>query len=117
MTYIMPKKWEVDADLYINKSNNSNFVDLNPYAIAELGASGGMSALMTGGGSLTNELELMQSPLVIDKVIKENDIRFKKLFGIFKTVKTGQLITTDKFLKRGISFENKKAGIRQAGKA
>lgn len=108
LTFIMPKKWVFDADLYINKSNNSNFVDLNPYAIAELGAAGGMAALMSGGGNLTNELELMQSPLVIDKVIKENDLRFKKLFGIFPTVKTGQPLTTDKFLKKGISFENKK---------
>ena len=106
LTFIMPKKWVVDADLYINKFNNSNFVDLNPYAIAELGAAGGMAALMPG--SLTNELELMQSPLVIDKVIKENDLRFKKLFGNFPTVTTGQPLTTEKFLKKGISFENKK---------
>ena len=63
---------------------------------------------MSGGGNLTNELELMQSPLVIEKVIKENDLRFKKLFGIFPTVKTGQPLTTEKFLKKGISFENKK---------
>ena len=76
MTFISAKKYVVDADLYINKSNNSNFVDLNPYAIAELGAAGGMAALMSGGGNLTNELELMQSPLVIDKVIKENDLKF-----------------------------------------
>ena len=108
LTFIMPKKWVVDADLYINKSNNSNFIDLNPFAIAELGATGGMAALMSGGGNLTNELELMQSPLVIEKVIKENDLRFKKLFGIFPTVKTGQPLTTEKFLKKGISFENKK---------
>ena len=107
-TFVSAKKYVVDADLYINKSNNSNFVDLNPYAIAEIGAVGGMAAIMSGGGSLTNELELMQSPLVIDKVIKENDLRFKKLFGIFPTVKTGQPLTTKAFLKKGISFENKK---------
>ena len=108
MTFISAKKYVVDADLYINKSNNSNFVDLNPYAIAELGAVGGMAALMSGGGSLTNELELMQSPLVIDKVIKENDLKFKKVYGIFPTKKTGQYLTTQAFLKKGISFENKK---------
>lgn len=108
LTFIMPKKWVVDTDLYINKSNNSNFVDLNPYAIAELGATGGMAAIMSGSGNLTNELELMQSPLVIDKVIQENDLKFKKLFGIFPTVKTGKPLTTEKFLKKGVSFENKK---------
>ena len=35
-------------------------------------------------------------------------MKFKKLFGIFPTVKTGQPLTTEKFLKKGISFENKK---------
>ncbi|MBE7711512.1 MAG: hypothetical protein E7Z92_05160 [Cyanobacteria bacterium SIG31] len=108
MTFISAKKYVVDADLYINKSNNSNFVDLNPYAIAELGAAGGMAALMSGSGNLTNELELMQSPLVIDRVIKENDLKFKKVYGIFPTKKTGQYLTTQAFLKKGITFENKK---------
>lgn len=108
LTFISTKKYTVDADLYINKSNNSNMAELNPYVISELGAGGGMAALMSGGGILANDIELMQSPLVIDKVIKDNDIRFKKLFGIIPTKKTGQLMTTEKFLKKGISFENKK---------
>lgn len=108
LTFISAKKYKVDADLYINKSNNSNMADLNPYVISELGAGGGMAALMSGGGTLANDIELMQSPLVIDKVIQENDLRFKKLFGIISTKKTGQYLTTEKFLKKGISFENKK---------
>ena len=87
MTFIAPKKYLVDADLYINKSNSTNLVDINPYAIEELGAGGGMAALMSSGGSLTNELELMKSPLVIDKVIKENDIRIAKVFGIVQRFK------------------------------
>lgn len=108
LTFISSKKYKVDADLYINKSNNSNMAELNPYVISELGAGGGMAALMSGGGTLANDIELMQSPLVIDKVIQENDLRFKKLFGIIPTKKTGQYLTTEKFLKKGISFENKK---------
>lgn len=107
MTFIAPKKYLVDADLYINKANNTNLVDINPYAIEELGAGGGMAALMSGGGSLTNELELMKSPLVIDRVIKENDIRYKKVFGIFPTKKTGQYVKADKFIKK-LNIENKK---------
>lgn len=108
LTFISAKKYKVDADLYINKSNNSNMAELNPYVISELGAGGGMAALMSGGGTLANDIELMQSTLVIDKVIQENDLRFKKLFGIIPTKKTGQYLTTEKFLKKGISFENKK---------
>ena len=108
LTFVSAKKYKVDADLYINKSNNSNMADLNPYVISELGAGGGMAAPMSGGGTLANDIELMQSPLVIDKVIQDNDLRFKKLFGIIPTKKTGQYLTTEKFLKKGISFENKK---------
>ena len=108
LTFILPKKYKVDADLYINKSNNSNMAEINPYVISELGAGSGMTALMTGSGTLANDLEIMQSPLVIDNVIRENDLRVKKLFGFITTKKTGQYLTTEKFLKKGISFENKK---------
>ena len=108
LTFILPKKYKVDADLYINKSNNSNMAEINPYVISELGAGSGMTALMTGSGTLANDLEIMQSPLVIDNVIRENDLRVKKLYGFITTKKTGQYLTTEKFLKKGISFENKK---------
>lgn len=107
-TFISTKKYVVDADLYINKTNNSNMAEINPYFISEIGTGSGMAAMLSGGGNLTNELELMQSSLVIDKVIKENDIRYKKLFGIFPTVKTGKLMSTEKFLKKKVSFEIKK---------
>ena len=108
LTFVLPKKYTVDADLYINKTNSSNMAEINPYFISEVGVGGGMAAMLAGGGNLTNEMELMQSPLVIDKVIKENDLRFKKLFGIFPTVKTGQLMTAEKFLEKKVSFEIKK---------
>lgn len=108
MTFIGAKKYVVDADLYINKSNNTNMAEINPYVISELGAGGGMAALMSGGGTLANELELMQSSLVIEKVIQENDLKFKKVFGIFPTKKTGQPLTVEAFLKKNVSFENKK---------
>lgn len=107
MSFITPKKYTVDADLYINKTNNSNMSEINPYFISEVGAGGGMAAMLAGGGGLANELELMQSPLVIDKVIQENDIRVKKLYGIFKTKKYGQYVKADKFIKK-LSIENKK---------
>ena len=108
LTFISPKKYKVDADLYINKANGTNMMEINPYAIEELGAGGGMAALMSGGGGLTNELELMQSPLVIDKVIRENNLLYKKRWGIIPNKKEGEFISTKAFLKKNISFENKK---------
>lgn len=108
ITFFSAKKYTVDADLYINKTNNSNMSEINPYFISEVGTGGGMAALMSGGGGgLANELEIMQSPLVIDKVIQENDIRVGKLYGIFKTKKYGQYVKADAFIK-AINVENKK---------
>lgn len=108
-TFISPKTYKVDSDLYINKANNTNMMEINPYAIEELGAGGGMAALMSGGnGALTNELELMQSPLVIDKVIRENNLVYKKKWGIIPNKKEGEYISTVAFLKKNITFENKK---------
>ena len=110
LSFVLPKKYTVDSDLYINKANNSNLMEINPFAIEELsGGGGGVAALMSGSsGALANELELIQSPLVIDKVIRENDLQYKKLFGLFPTKKTGEYISTEKFLKKNITFENKK---------
>jgi LPS O-antigen subunit length determinant protein (WzzB/FepE family) len=50
LTFILPKKWQVDADLYINKSNNTNMAEINPYFIEEVGMGGGMAAMLSGGG-------------------------------------------------------------------
>ena len=112
LTFITPKKYTVESDLYVNKANNSNMMEINPYAIEELGAGGGMAALMAGGGgALTNELELIQSPLVIDKVIRENNLVYKKKWGILPNKKEGEYISTKAFLKKNVSFENKKGTI------
>lgn len=112
LTFISTKKYTITSDLYINKANSSNMMEINPYAIEELGgAGGGMAALMSGGGgTLTNELELMQSPLVIDKVIKENNLVYKKKWGIIPNKKEGEYLSTQAFLGKGKnpSFENKK---------
>ena len=109
LTFITPKKYTVESDLYVNKANNSNMMEINPYEIEELGAGGGMAAIMAGGGgALTNELELIQSPLVIDKVIRENNLVYKKKWGILPNKKEGEYISTKAFLKKNVSFENKK---------
>lgn len=110
LTFIMPKKYTVDTDLYINNAQSTNLAELNPYLIETLGSSGGgVAALMSGSNSaLTNEIELIQSPLVIDKVIRENDLKYGKLFGFFPTKKTGEYLSTKVFLLKNISIKNKK---------
>ena len=107
LALILPKKYEVTADLYINKTNNSNISEINPYVIDEMG-SGGMLSIGTDK-VINNEMELIQSPLVIDKVIKENHLVYKKKFGFIPNKKEGELLSTEDFLKKGknLPVENK----------
>ena len=103
LTFICPKKYKVEADLYVNKGNATNLVDLNPYIVSSLSGTEGVSSFLSGANNeLDDELEIMQSPLVMDNVIKENDLRYK--WGR----KRGELLTTKDFLKKNISIENKK---------
>lgn len=112
LTFILTKKYTVTADLYINKTTSSNLIEFNPFALEEVGASGGgVAALMSGGGNaLANEMELIKSPLVIDKVIRENDLVYGKKFGIFPNKLEGEYLSAAAFIGKGKnpSFENKK---------
>ena len=92
LTFILPKKYVVSADLYINKSNNSNLIEVNPYVLNEVS---GSLLSMGKDKSLYNEIELIKSELVLDKVIKENNIRYKK------GRKKGELLTAGDFYNRG----------------
>ena len=106
LTFVWPKKYTVDSDLYINKANNTNMIEINPYFIEDANSETSISALV--GGGLSNELEIIKSPLVMDKVIKENNLVYMKKFGIIPNRKEGELISTKDFLKKNISIENKK---------
>ncbi|MFA6988649.1 MAG: Wzz/FepE/Etk N-terminal domain-containing protein [Candidatus Gastranaerophilaceae bacterium] len=102
--FITPKQYISNADLYINKGNTTNLADINPFMVADLGSSnGGMSNLLKGGtASLDNEIEIINSPLVLTNVIKENNIKYKK------GKKKGEFISVDDFLKTDLSIGNKK---------
>ena len=98
LTFILPKKYKTDADLYINKSNNTNLAELNPYIISSLTGGEGISGMLNAmGGGLQNEIEIIKSPLVIDNVIKENNLRYKN------GRKKGELISTLYFIVQPLS--------------
>ena len=103
LTFFMKKIWAVTADLYVNKSNSTNYAEVNPYAIEELGI-----GLISNQNPLADEIELIKSPLVIDKVIKENDLKYKKFLGIIPTKKTGEYLSPISFAKsKKLSIEAK----------
>lgn len=108
LTFVLPKKYEVSVDLYINKTNNSNISEINPFVIDEVGGGGMLS--LGSDKAINNEIELIQSPLVIDKVIRENNLKYKKKFGFIPNKKEGEYITTSAFIGKGktLPIENKK---------
>lgn len=105
LTFILPKKYKVTADLYINKSNNSNMMEVNPYILDE---ASGQTLSMGMDKTINNEIELMKSELVLDKVIRDNNIVYKKKFGIIPNRKEGEYLTAEAFYKKGkiLKIEN-----------
>lgn len=97
LTFVLPKKYTVNADLYINKTNNTNLAEFNPFII-DSQLNGSFS--LTGTNKLADELEIINSPIVMENVILENNIKYKKLFGIFTTKKTGKFVSPQKFNKK-----------------
>ena len=106
LAFVGTKWYNLDATLYINKTNNSNISEVNPFVLDETG--GGI--IMGTDKAINNEIELMQSPLVIDKVIKENNLVYKKKWGIIPNKKEGEYLSTSAFIGKNkfIKFENKK---------
>ena len=92
LTFILPKKYTVTADLYVNKSNNSNMLEVNPYVIDEASTP---TLSMGIDKTINNEMELMKSELVLDKVIRENNIRY------IKGKKKGEYLIAEDFYRKG----------------
>lgn len=107
LAFIMPKKYKVTADLYINKANSSNMTEVNPYVLSD--ASGSI-VNMGADKAMNNEIELMKSSLVLDKVIRDNNIIYKKKWGIIPNKKEGEFLTAQAFYGKGkkLKFENLK---------
>ena len=99
MTFILPKKYIVTSDLYINKANNSNMMEINPYFLDD---SNGTVVSMGTDKAINNEIELIKSELVLDKVIRDNNIKYKS------GKKKGEYLTAEAFYRKGkkLKIEN-----------
>lgn len=105
--FVTPKKYVVTADLYVNKSNSSNLTEFNPYVLDE---AAGALVSMGADKAMNNEIELMKSSLVLDKVIQENNIIYRKKYGIIPNSREGEYIPAKAFYGKGkiLKFENVK---------
>lgn len=109
--FVLHKKYISEAIIIVDKTSSTNLADINPYVLEKLSSmssktGGGLASIlssMTGGQ--TRELDIIKSALVLDKVIKLNNIRYDKSAG----KKADKLMTTEDFLKiGGVEFENRK---------
>lgn len=94
-TLQMPKKYTSEATILLNKAQSTNLADINPYVLAQISSSqkGGIASLISGSGSIDNELAIMKSPITIDPVIKDNNIKYET------GKKAGELMSTKDFLE------------------
>ena len=106
LTFILPKKYQTEASLYLNNTNNTNLSELNPFIISDMGGAalsgGGMASLLGNKSSLKNEIEVLKSPLVLNQVIKENGLKY------LKGKKKGKFISAKSFLAKDLSFSDLK---------
>lgn len=105
ITLFLPKKYEASAKLLINKSSSTNLSEINPFVLTEISKGGALTSSLLGGISssgLDDDIQIIKSPLVLEKVIKENNLKY--LTG----PKEGQYLDVDDFLNKSIDIENKK---------
>jgi uncharacterized protein involved in exopolysaccharide biosynthesis len=103
LTLTYPKKYTVNAKILINKSSSTNLADINPFIVSDISASSGFSGMLGGlSSNLNNEIEILKSPLVIESVIKENDLKYAN------GPKKGEYLSTNDFLGKNIIIENLK---------
>jgi len=103
ITFILPKKYETSAKILINKSAATNITELNPFVRSEMASSdktGITAALMGSNTGLNDEIEILKSPLVLNPVIKANNLTYQR--GHHK----GELLSVEDFLKKNIDIEN-----------
>ena len=66
-----------------------------------LDEAGGAVLSMGADKAMNNEMEIMKSSLVLDKVIRENNIKYKKKWGIIPNKKEGEYVSAKGFYGKG----------------
>jgi hypothetical protein len=76
ITMFLPKKYESEVKILINKANSTNMTDVNPFLTYEGGGSSynGIAGIINGNSNLSDEIEILKSPIVLDKIIKDNSL-------------------------------------------
>lgn len=99
ITMLMPKLYVSKAKIMIDKASYTNLKEFNPFFVAE-GAGDNKLSIITGGSSnSSDDIEVVKSPLVIEKVIKDNNLKYQK------GEKKGQYLSADDFLDKNLIID------------
>ncbi len=99
VTLFSAKKYTVDAEILMNSTSSTNLSEFNPFVLSD-SAENSISAQAAAPSTDTAEyIAILKSPLVMDKVIKENNLIYTK------GKKKGEYISTDAFLRKNIEIE------------
>jgi uncharacterized protein involved in exopolysaccharide biosynthesis len=99
--FILPKKYTSEAKIMIKSSEATNLAFINPYAIQE-NQENSTNSIFSSKSPLNEELEIIKSPLVLDNVIKENNLKYEK--GLAK----GKYLSAKDFIRKNFSISKLK---------
>jgi capsular polysaccharide biosynthesis protein len=94
-----PKIYTAEALILYNNTGATNLTEINPYAVSSMAGQQGGAVISLGKESLDTEIQIIQSPLVLDKVIIDNDLKYQS--GPHK----GEYLLADHFLNPNLIVE------------
>jgi len=94
----LPKKYTSEAEILIKKTGSTNLSFINPFVVSENSESNSMGSVFAIQNAISEEMEIIKSPLVIDSVIKDNGLKYTS--GPAK----GKYISTKDFLRKNFSI-------------
>ncbi|MEW5819700.1 MAG: Wzz/FepE/Etk N-terminal domain-containing protein [Cyanobacteriota bacterium] len=98
-TISQPRVYVSNSQILINKSNSTNLADINPFVVSGASLEGG-TIINLGNESLDSEIEILKSPVVLDAVIREMDLKYNS------GNKKGQFISADHFPTSSLLIKN-----------
>lgn len=101
LNFTLPKKYASEAKILIKTTASTNLSEINPYVIPETPENNN-SLYSSAKDSLNEEIEIIKSPLIIDNVIKQNNLKYDN--GAAK----GKYIAAKDFLKKNFSISKLK---------
>jgi uncharacterized protein involved in exopolysaccharide biosynthesis len=105
--FVLPKMYNSEARILINRASTTNLSEINPFVISELskGIALGGSYLASSASSLDDDIAVIKSPIVLDDVIKQNNIKYTT------GLKTGKYIVSKDFPTENLEIKPAKDSI------